>query len=500
MKSRIGTIISVLCVAAGGNLLAYYIVRVPTQFEFVILATALFAYPVVRNPLVGLYISFVLSPFIPYLRRLYYLAYDRPKIDPLIVLTDIVIIFMIVGLFFEFMERREEERPISQYKWLILFYFVYMVFRTVVFNDLPLGDAVAQFKFYGPPVLFFFIGVVYAPQMGHLRNFWSLTVLLGVAAAAYGLNQLYTGYSTAEKIWFNSTQFTSLYVAGVARPFSFFQAPAAFADYAMIAILASILMFSWSKNPFKLVLLAPVALFGYAILITSVRSNWIGMILTVVLWFIVNHVKGLPKRIGFLVALAAVYMAWEAVSGLLGGGLGVGDMIQAGAGRLSDQERLGPLISQRTSAITNPFEEHSLISRLNLWQFLIRTSFQPILGFMGRGVGALRADSLYLTYLAELGYPGLILICSILVIFIRKGFHIIDNSKRPDVVVLASGVTVMNLVFVVISITGSHIHSFPGDMYFWFWNGVLMKLSIALQEPVAGTDHHDNTAVTRLPA
>jgi hypothetical protein len=28
----------------------------------------------------------------------------------------------------------------------------------------------------------------------------------------------------------------------------------------------------------------------------------------------------------------------------------------------------------------------------------------------------------------------------------------------------------------IIGITGSHIHAFPGDSYFWFWNGVLIGL------------------------
>ena len=70
----------------------------------------------------------------------------------------------------------------------------------------------------------------------------------------------------------------------------------------------------------------------------------------------------------------------------------------------------------------------------------------------------------------------MIFITFLVIFIIIKGFSLIDKSESPEIRSLARGITVMNIVFAIINITGTHIHSFPGDVYFWFWNGVLIKL------------------------
>jgi len=42
-------------------------------------------------------------------------------------------------------------------------------------------------------------------------------------------------------------------------------------------------------------------------------------------------------------------------------------------------------------------------------------------------------------------------------------------------IALVKAILVFDAVFALMNITGSHIHSFPGDTYFWFFNGVLMN-------------------------
>lgn len=85
----------------------------------------------------------------------------------------------------------------------------------------------------------------------------------------------------------------------------------------------------------------------------------------------------------------------------------------------------------------------------------------------------------------------MIFISAIFIAFILKGLHTIDTSENPDIVTLAKGITILNIVFAIISITGTHIHYFPGDIYFWFWNGVLVHLSV-LSKPDTG----ENKAIT----
>jgi hypothetical protein len=153
------------------------------------------------------------------------------------------------------------------------------------------------------------------------------------------------------------------------------------------------------------------------------------------------------------------------------------------------------LVTQRVSALSNPFEEHSLLSRIALWRYIIALSVDPLMALLGRGVGVLNADSLYFTYLAEFGYPGIIFIIFLIVYFCYKATVLLNQSKDTRVISLARGIAVMNIVFAVINITGTHIHSFPGDVYFWFWNGVLIGL-ISNQNVLAMNEDYETACHT----
>ena len=146
-------------------------------------------------------------------------------------------------------------------------------------------------------------------------------------------------------------------------------------------------------------------------------------------------------------------------------------------GRLGKQEYIDLMVTSRAKAITNPFEEHSMLSRLALWKYMLILSTQPDMALLGRGLGALNADSLYVTYLAEFGYPGLIFILGLFCVFIIKGIRMIDTLPAEGSVILIKGIVCMDLSLALMNITGTHIHAFPGDAYFWFFNGVLIGVS-----------------------
>ena len=82
----------------------------------------------------------------------------------------------------------------------------------------------------------------------------------------------------------------------------------------------------------------------------------------------------------------------------------------------------------------------------------------------------------------------MLFIAAIFVVFILIGLRTIDLSENPDIVALAKGITVLNIVFAIVSITGTHIHYFPGDIYFWFWNGALVQLSVFNKPDSAKTE------------
>ncbi|MBD3421124.1 MAG: hypothetical protein GF398_13490 [Chitinivibrionales bacterium] len=484
MNRKISAVLAVIGILLAGHFLAYKMFAIPSQIELVgLLGLALFL-PVLRFPIVGIYAVFLVSPFVPYIRRLYYLVADRPELDPLIVTSELILGIILISLYFEFKEQRDRLKNVRLYTGIIIFYFIFVTLRVFVFNFIPRAESIARYKFYGPPVLIFFIGILFAGQLKHLKAIWGITIAGGTLAALYGFKQLYLGYSASERIWFTSIRFTTLFIEGIVRPFSFLKAPVAFADYIQLALIAILMWWQWGAKTSKIFIIAATPLLINAILITSVRSSWIGVMATAAFWFFFVNIRGARKRIAVLVTVCLAYVALDWLSGMLGsGGLDIGSTMSMMGGQFQKQEYMELLVANRTSAISNPFEEYSFMSRITLWREILMLSSDPIMALMGRGTGAFKADSLYFTYLAEFGYPGLFLMIFILVLFILKGLEMIDHAPGREYAVLAKGITVMNLVFALVSITGTHIHNFPGDYYFWFWNGVLIGIAAFVGKP-----------------
>jgi hypothetical protein len=343
---------------------------------------------------------------------------------------------------------------------------------------------------YGPSVFLFFAGSIFAFNRKLIIQVLYITVSLGTIAALYGFNQLFFGYSRAEEIWFSSISFTTLFIEGLARPFSFFQSPAAFADFMQLSIISLMVLFYYNESKhikFLFYLLVPV--YFYATLITSVRSNWLGCIVSLFLWVFFVFLKNKRIRIFVLTTTVMLYTLIQFI-GFGGSGRPL-TPIDSIAQKTFKQKQLDMLITSRTNAITNPFEEHSLLSRINLWKFIFDLSFDPYMGLVGRGIGALNADSLYFTYLAELGYPGFFFIIGLIFIFISRGLSLAERSSGK-VRALAQGITIMNITFAVINLTGTHIHSFPGDAFFWFFNGILIRQEFCFRKSIH-PELHENS-------
>ena len=477
-------------VCLAGYLLAYKIVNVPAQLEIVVVFAAVTFFPILRFPKVGLYLLFIIMPLVPFFRRLYYLHYARPAADPLIVVGDILIAVITGGLYFEFIKQKDEQKNGSKINRWIFIYFIYLLLRVFFLNSLPLAEALMKYRFYGPTVLLFFAGILFGKDIILLKNIWYITIFSGIIAALYGVKQLIMGYFEFEKLWFSSISFTTLFIKGIARPFSFFQSPAAFADFMLLAMTGVIIIINSTKKFSNRYLLIFIPLFVYALLITSVRSNWIGALVILFLWIFLSSINNLRLRFGFILFLAALFISLQFVESYLNDKNEIQNISTVVSGK-TNNEYFDLLVKQRAGALSNPFDEHSLLSRLALWKFLLTSSFDPILAVWGRGLGVLSADSLYFTYLAEFGYPGMIFIIVLSIVLIMKGFYVLDNSKDSSVIAIAKGVTIMNVAFGIINITGTHIHGFPGDVYFWFWNGVLIHFYNVLKNK--NRDVNENT-------
>jgi len=476
MKNKLIIALQIAAVAAAGHFIAYEICHIPKQMELVAVITIALVYPILRFPLVGVYTLYIVLPFIPFVRRLYYLVHGRPGMDPLIVVGDIITLIVFIGLFFELRDIRPGAKFPRTYIRIIAVYILYMILRTFVFNIAPLSESLGKLRYYAPAVVLFFVGIVYSREFTHLKRLWLITVGIGTLSCLYGLKQLYIGYSGAERLWFSSINFTTLFIKGIARPFSFFQAPAAFADYLLIGIVGILMLFSWGKNKANTLLIALIPLFFYGILVTSVRSNWIGAVSVFAFWFLVLQMRSNRRRIIVIAAAVVLFFAYQYVDDSLKSSFGIEKANGLLTGKLGKEEYIDLMVTSRAKAITNPFEEHSMLSRLALWTYMFTLSTDPEMALLGRGLGALNADSLYVTYLSEFGYPGFFFIVGILCAFIVTGFKSLHRLSDPRAIIMAKGIICLDMSFALMNLTGTHIHAFPGDVYFWFWNGVLMNI------------------------
>jgi hypothetical protein len=497
MKNNLLFILLIVAVALAGHLIAYEMFHIPKQIGFVVIFVVFLFYPVVRFPLVGVYAVFIVSPFIPFVRRLFYLVHGRPGTDPLIVLSDVLIIMIFLGLFFEFREHPSEQSDTKKFTRIVSIYFFYMILRAFVFNIATFAEGLQRLKYYAPAVLLFFIGIYFGRDFKLLKRLWLLTIVVGIAGCVYGLKQLFIGYSAAEKLWFATTYFSTLFIKGVARPFSFFQAPAAFADYLVISIIGVLMFLYWGRFKGKIFIMLLVPLFFYGILITSVRSNWIGALSVFFIWFVVLQIRNNTHRIIIIAIAFLCFFMYQFFDDSLKADLKPEALLTVLNGKLGNQEYVDLMVTSRTGALTNPFEENSMLSRIALWKYLFLLTEDPQMAIFGRGVGALNADSLYVTYLAEFGYPGLIFIVFLLCALVIKGFKALGSLSDPRTVILTKGIIAFDLAFALMSFTGTHIHTFPGDVYLWFWNGVLMNVQLLDKKLI---EENENTVNIGLPA
>ena len=127
--SRLARIAAVAAIALLGHFIAEKMFNVPAQRDLVIIFGIAFFYPVLRHPVFGIYLLFFIMPFVPFFRRLYYLQYARPLADPLIIIGDLIITFIIIGLYFEFRARKDSHNVNRTFN-NIVFLFLYPILRT----------------------------------------------------------------------------------------------------------------------------------------------------------------------------------------------------------------------------------------------------------------------------------------------------------------------------------------------------------------------------------
>jgi hypothetical protein len=462
-----------------GSLFSWRLLGIPSRLETTAFLILLFLIPTLKYPKFGVYYLFGVSLFIPLFRRMYYLVAERPALDYLMLVSDGVMGGFICSLALLWLVNKERAR--SAMPVLILLYFSLLLAKVFVGNQLGVVEGFYGFKFHGLYVMFFFAGSYVIATAGETRRLLGFLSWALLITALYAVKQILFGFAGFEQKWLDSITFTTLFIEGVVRPFSTYASPATLSDGMSILIVTG---FYWiiarggHSAPFGMLLIASAL---WPLLIATVRTNWLATL------------AALAFYLGYL-RIRKGWVKWCVLLLMIAGAAGIalrdgGDSGQAQAAAMSnklnrkDRSLSEIMIRNRTSALANPLQEYSVQKRIQTWVYIWNQTLKFPFG-VGQGTTGY-AHSLYFQVLGETGFPGLLLFLSILLLSFRQGFRIIARSRDPAVAELARYMLTLLVLISILNLTGTHLHTPPGDLFFWFCVGCIHRFHRQMEEASA---------------
>jgi uncharacterized membrane protein len=451
-----------------GGIFAYRLTQVPSRTETAIFCIAFFLIPTLKYPKIGVYYLFCLPLFIPLFRRMYYLISERPTVDYLLLISDGVMGGLILALILLWVLNKERSRDLMS--TLIFAYTALLFLKVFVGNQSGTIEGLYGFKFNGLYVFFFFGGSYILTTLKETKSVYTWTSVLLLITALYAIKQILFGFSDFEQKWLDSIRFTTLRIEGVVRPFSTYLSPAAMSDGMTILFIVGIYWMVVKGRHMALFGLLLCASSVAPILIATVRTNWLAVVAGAFFYLFYLRLKNKWVKIGIMAVMMIAMIVYSAKSGGEGAGAGYAAVQNQAAGKRSLTEIM---IKNRTAALANPLQEYSVQKRLETWVTILYMS--KIFPF-GKGQGTTGyAHSYYFQVLGEIGYPGIMLFLAILIVGFYRGFMILSLSRDPDVQELTRLMLTIVFMLSVLNLTGTHLHTPPGDVFFWFSLGCISR-------------------------
>ncbi|HKP96783.1 MAG TPA: hypothetical protein VJ385_13580 [Fibrobacteria bacterium] len=449
----------------------YRLMHIPSRLETAIFCIAFFLIPTLKYPKVGVYYLFCLPLFIPLFRRMYYLVSERPTLDYLMLISDGVMGGLIMAMILLWILNKERSKDL--FSSLIVIYTLLLFIKVFLGAQLGMQEGLYGFKFNGLYVFFFFAGSYVLRTYKETRAILGYSSWLLFITALYGINQILFGFTDFERKWLDSITFTTLRIDGVVRPFSTYVSPAAMSDgMTILFVLGIFWVFAKGRHlvPFGILLTASSIA---PIMIATVRTNWLAVAAGLLFY-------------GFFLRLKKTWVQWSLIAVMALGMVGISAKGSGGGGGSMAQNavisakvnRKNPnltetMITNRTAALANPLQEYSVQKRMETWMGIIYTSFYFPLG-KGQGTTGY-AHSYYFLVLGEIGYPGFLCFLAILFVGFYRGMKVIANSKDEDVAELLRLLVTIIFMLTVLNLTGTHLHTPPGDIFFWFTMGCISR-------------------------
>ncbi|MDB5047661.1 MAG: hypothetical protein JWO30_732 [Fibrobacteres bacterium] len=449
----------------------YRLVHIPSRLETAIFCIAFFLIPTLKYPKIGVYYLFCLPLFVPMFRRMYYLVSERPTLDYLMLISDGVMGGLIMALILLWIMNKERSKDL--FSVLIVIYTLLLFIKVFVGAQLSVQEGLYGFKFNGLYVFFFFAGSYILRTYRETRAILGFSSWLLFLTALYGINQILFGFTGFEQKWLDSITFTTLRIDGVVRPFSTYVSPAAMSDGMTILFMLGIFwIFAKGRHlaPFGILLtLSSIA----PIMIATVRTNWLAVAAGIFFYGTFLRLKKTWLQWTLIALMAAGIGGLSAKGGGGNGGSMAQNAVISAKLNKKNPNLTETMITNRTAALANPLQEYSVQKRMETWLGIIYTSLYFPLG-KGQGTTGY-AHSYYFLVLGEIGYPGFICFLAIVFVGFYRGMKVISNSKDKDKVELVRMLITLIFMLTVLNLTGTHLHTPPGDIFFWFSMGCISR-------------------------
>jgi hypothetical protein len=459
----------------------YRLMHIPSRAETAVFCIAFFLIPTLKYPKIGVYYLFCLPLFIPLFRRMYYLVSERPTLDYLMLISDGVMGGLIMALILLWIINKERSRDV--FSILIVLYTFLLFIKVFVGAQLGIQEGMYGFKFNGLYVFFFFAGSYVLTNYRETRSLFGYTSWLLFITALYGINQILFGFTAFEQKWLDSITFTTLRIDGVVRPFSTYVSPAAMSDgMTILFILGIYWMMAKGRHlrPFGLLLtLSSIA----PIMIATVRTNWLACAAGILFYTVFLRIRNTGMQWALIILMVAGLGGYSAKGGGSGGGSFTQNAAISAKLNSRNPNLTETMIKNRTAALANPLQEYSVQKRMETWVGIMYTSLVYPLG-KGQGTTGY-AHSYYFLVLGEIGFPGLLCFLAIVFVGFYRGMKVISNSKDKDEAELARLMVTIIFMISVLNLTGTHLHTPPGDIFFWFSMGCISRFYRKWREEAA---------------
>lgn len=395
-------------------------------------AVALIVAVVLKSPRRSVILLLVWLAVLGTVRRLVTASGASGDGDPLLLVAPIV-----VGLLVVVAARHGAFRDQTRLTKSVLILSGLVVFSAL--NPLQGGIAVGAggLLFVMVPLLWFWIGRGLVDDE-LLSRVLRVIAVMAVAAAVYGLLQVYQGFPRWDEKWLETKGYAALYVGTSVRPFASFSSASEYVGLLSIGIVIWALQLRRAKR--MLPSMAALAVLGWALTVASVRGALVIVPIALGMTFAASRGFGLGRTaltgVGALFALGLVVSQFDASA--VGG------------------TQTSALVSRQISGLTDPFNPNKSTLPLHI-EALMKGLGDGLQNPVGRGLGiiTIAGDKFGSTSASTdidpsdvaiaMGVPGLLAYGAVVFLAIRLAFRL--ARRRRDLLTLAVlGVALVTLL------------------------------------------------------